>query len=105
MQTSHISGQTGVETSMWILSNVLGKKGPIHLDCGINKHQFEPFDELCDDFVIGKKSTIITINECKIFLRKLNTYAMNEKFDNGRSYFFEGIEKTGIKKYAFRWGS
>jgi hypothetical protein len=54
---------------------------------------------------IGEKGVPITKEHIREFLGKVQEYCCRDVFNNGRSYFFEGIEKTGAKSYSIMWGS
>lgn len=92
----------GIEMGKFVLT-ILGKAGPINIDVGINGHN-DDLEEFSDDFVIGKE-TAIDIQDCLSFLNKLEKYALNPAFDNGRSYFFEGIRELEDGSYRISWGS
>jgi hypothetical protein len=104
---SYLGKEIGIETATWILK-MIGKKGGVKINTNIYNHN----DDLSHNdklkrgeiITLGKKDEPVTVEDCLAFLKKVGKYASHEDFDNGRSYFFEGIEKDG-KGYEFVWGS
>jgi len=92
---------------------LIGKQGPISFDSGMYTHTVVAVgeDELDgeeedDFFVIGNPRSRITVDHVKRFLEKLREYMTQPKFtESGRSFFFEGIERTDERSYAIMWGS
>jgi len=106
--SSYIGKEMGIEMAKWVLG-IVGTVGPVRIDVGINDHN-ESLETFNDEFTIGDYNRIITLADCINFLDKLDAYAGNSEFDNGRSYCFEGISESeddynGSKKYYIHWGS
>lgn len=95
--------------TMNLIVSIIGKKGPITVNVGLNDHLDEPYDNLDDNFIIGEKGKDITIGDVKLFLRRLEKYCktplINKAYYDGRSFIFEGVRKVGPKSYDFLWGS
>ena len=90
------------------LIDILGETGPFEIDTNIASHNcfLEYKKQLKKDKIkIGHEGKSVTKDDIKKFLKKAEKYSQKEILNNGRSYFFEGVEKTGNKSYAFIWGS
>lgn len=114
-----ISHEMGIEMTRWVLG-MIGKQGPIEVLSGIFYHNsINSEDVMCkneydkleegENIMLGEKDKIVTIEDCFNFLHKLEKYANNPVFDNGRSYIFEGIveneQDKEIESYVILWGS
>jgi len=84
---------------------MLGKKGGIKFDSNMADHQNDgSFDTNEDYFIIGKDDKPITKRHLKKFLKKLNKYINDPKFDNGRTYMYGGIYKGfEDRTYGIKW--
>ena len=98
--------------------NLIGQQGGFTFDTGIAAHnpflddespnslnflevmKFNSQKYSADKVVVGKKGRKITRKDIQVATDHISDYSNQEKFDNGRSYFFEGIDKSGIC-----WGS
>lgn len=95
--------------------DLIGKEGGIKFNTCMVEHNYDLENELStatyraleqeQTFRIGKKGEPITKKQVREFLGKLQKYIERDVFQNGRTYFFEGIEKRGSTSYAIMWGS
>lgn len=100
---------------------ICGQEGPIVIDTQIAAHNYMLEDKLKDTgkenqwkkhikedkFTIGKEGENITPNDIYLFLDYAKKRGKRKVFDNGRSYFFEGIMPSKQKDvhYELCWGS
>lgn len=96
------------------LIDILDEIGPFQINTNIASHNIflekedpERYMELLekDNMTIGESGKKVTKSDLKNFLFKAKKYGEKDAFNNGRSYFFEGITKVGEKSYEFDWGS
>ncbi|AYV86097.1 MAG: hypothetical protein Solivirus6_6 [Solivirus sp.] len=95
--------QMGFETADFIL-HLVGTPGPVYIDVGINRHN-QNLPTLHDTFVIGRPGHLISVDDARDFMLRVSHYAHNPIFNNGRSYYFQGIAMMGPDSYRFAWGS
>lgn len=104
---SYVWGQINSRVELWALKRV-GKSGGIVFDCFIKGHNHfleekyskKFLDTLNDKFILGTKGKKITKADVSVFVKALEKYATLKLWNNGRTYFYEGIDSTGIF-----WGS
>lgn len=95
--------------------DLIGKEGGVKFNTCMVEHNFSLEENMSEaayralekeqTIRIGTKGEPITKEQVREFLGKLQEYVRRDVFHNGRSYFFEGIEKRGAKSYAISWGS
>lgn len=94
--------------------SLIGKKGCIKFntcmvehndDLELSKKEYRALKKE-ETITIGQKDKTITKKQVEEFLQKLQEYVRRSEFyDNGRTYFFEGIEQLNDKEYRISWGS
>jgi poly-D-alanine transfer protein DltD len=95
--------------------DLIGKEGSVKFNTCMVEHNFDLEDNLSkaayralekeQTIRIGTKGDLITKKQVQEFLEKVSEYVGRDEFQNGRSYFFEGIETRGLRSYAISWGS
>ena len=71
-------------------------------DCETGKWKTELLD---DDFTtIGGEGQPVTLNDLKRIIDNIRSQYDKVK-DNGRSYYYEGLEQTKHNEYSIMWGS
>ena len=100
-----------LETFTEALTQIIGKPGPITIDTQIISHNFveeswakqNGVDEV---FVVGEQGKEVTLEDVlRFFCALREDERLQEVLENGRTYFFEGVEMVGEKKLMFCWGS
>lgn len=87
---------------------LMGKPGGIKFNAGMIEHQIDSDfegDEAQDILIIGEPGVPIEKEHMMEFLDKLDKYVTHDKFDNGRTYFYEGISELEDGSFAICWGS
>ena len=99
--------------------DMFGRNAPIKIDTGIAKHNFMLEDKLKkngeqdiweellveDIYFIGIEGKRVTKKDIQEFLIDVESRGKMKIFDNGRSYYFEGMTKKDDGSYEFEWGS
>ena len=99
--------------------DIVGRNGPVYVDTGIAKHNYMLGDKMekqgkeaewlgilaADIKPIGEEGRKITKKDIQNFLDVAEARGKMKIFDNGRSYFFEGMNKKSDDSYEFLWGS
>ena len=87
---------------------ILGCEGPFVFDTKIAAHNGYLDDEEKwlekDKFTISQAGQEVTGQDLFNFLTAVKTYGANPVFDNGRTYWFEGVRRVDLKQFSFIWG-
>lgn len=103
-----------ITDAMRLAFKIKGKEGPIKINIALADHNIylddtvgskEFIQKLFKDdiIIVGEEGEIIKESDLEKFIIDMKKNL--KYFDNGRSYFFEGISKINHKEYRFRWGS
>ena len=89
-----------------VANEIVGKKGPIAIDSRIYRHNInmEEVDKGNDLYILGENGNEVTFEELIELITKLNDLVDNLYSATGRSYYFEGIEKSS-DMFVMAWGS
>jgi hypothetical protein len=109
----------GMDNLHWLelttfVVGLIGKMGPYKVDTEAAQHNIFLGEQVSEDdavaltkkdvITIGTKEQAITPSDVMMFIAKLKKHLSREEFNNGRSYFFEGMEIDG-KRATLCWGS
>lgn len=99
------SSDTNVRISLDLYRHFIGRTGTMYLSSGINRHAcyFDDYkrDDETDEYIIGDHDRQITLQDILNVLKQMK----NQKFEIGRTYFYEGIEELSNDFFRIMWGS
>lgn len=91
------------------LISMLDREGPFVIDTKIAAHNIDLDDGNDwldkDKITIGQDGQKVTKTDLCDFLTAVQKYGETPVFNNGRSYWFEGVKQYDRKSFRFIWGS
>lgn len=93
--------------------NMIGKDGPIVVDIMMATHNddlehtdYKLWKKLIENgcVIVGEKDRKINVDDVQKMTKTLKKEMSRKEYQNGRTYFFEGIKKSS-KGWEFVWGS
>ena len=90
-----------------VANKIVGKKGPFEINSRIYSHNInlKEYDKGNDSYILGESGKEVTFEKLIELITKLNELVDDLYSATGRSYYFEGIEKSSDNKFIMSWGS